>query len=332
MLKTQRLLLIFLSVLCFACSERSLVRSSSNKPDQVTERWLKGVAVSLPPDNPVRGSIERGYWGNGIHEPWMDLMKTEGVREVVIEVKGTWNRLTGFSPRSAPRIVYLKDYSRPGSQIVDEAKLEELRNRGLEQKLESVAIKNSKRAIWLRMDSNPWKQPGYAVVYLCDNEWVPCGHWRTDRPSFSAFEEEKYPLYSSAIFPDLLALSEQLATAHFDQSELNAALLGATHCPSDNTQVMSMLIKAGADVNARQRDGSTLLMHAATGLQVTNVKFLLAAGADPSARNQRGDTALSLVQSRISSETSPESQLPDYALEIVRLLEQAESQNSITPK
>ena len=51
----------------------------------------------------------------------------------------------------------------------------------------------------------------------------------------------------------------------------------------------TLLLRAGADVNARDQDGSTALMLARTPPMV---KFLLAHGAEVDLRNKNGDTAL----------------------------------------
>lgn len=320
MAKLLNCFLAFLIAAFTACSDLPLTQSSAQKPDAATEEWIKEVAASLPADEPLRNLIERGYRGNGIHEYWMDGMKKEGVKEVVVDVKGVWYRFGGFRPGRVARIVYRWDYSRPDSQIVDDVKLESLEKNGLQKELQAVAIKKSKRAIWMRIDSNPWSQAGYTKVCLTDNEWLPCGGWRIDRPAFSAFDEEQYPLYSAAIFPDLVSLSKLLSTGHFSQTDLNTALSGALTSSSANTKVVTLLLKAGADVNARRRDGSTVLMEAASGLRLTNVKLLLALGADPNLKNERGETALSWIEGRISSEKDS---LPDYAMEIVRLLKEA---------
>jgi ankyrin repeat protein len=51
-------------------------------------------------------------------------------------------------------------------------------------------------------------------------------------------------------------------------------------------------IRAGADVNSRAADGTTLLMQAAVYATAADLEFLLAHGADANARNNAGHTAL----------------------------------------
>ena len=59
------------------------------------------------------------------------------------------------------------------------------------------------------------------------------------------------------------------------------------------TELVQPLLRAGADINARDRDGSTALIRYATSEPF--VRELLAHGADPSVVNRRGETALSVA-------------------------------------
>ena len=55
---------------------------------------------------------------------------------------------------------------------------------------------------------------------------------------------------------------------------------------------VKILIRKGADVNAKNRDGSTALMHAADNGIYRSVKLLLEAGAEVNSQNSDGDTPL----------------------------------------
>lgn len=71
----------------------------------------------------------------------------------------------------------------------------------------------------------------------------------------------------------------------------NAAVKG-------RTGVAKVLLDAGADVNARDEDGLTPLHTAAVWGHVELARMLLAAGADVNARDRRNETPLHLVASR----------------------------------
>lgn len=59
-----------------------------------------------------------------------------------------------------------------------------------------------------------------------------------------------------------------------------------------DTAKLRAAIRSGVDVNTRDADGNTLLMHAAVYAMSADLDFLLVHGADPNARNQAGYTAL----------------------------------------
>jgi ankyrin repeat protein len=62
-----------------------------------------------------------------------------------------------------------------------------------------------------------------------------------------------------------------------------------------NTKIVRLLVKRGADVNIRLREGGTLLHFAAHLLRKDLAAILLRAGCDPNATNDAGETALSKV-------------------------------------
>lgn len=67
--------------------------------------------------------------------------------------------------------------------------------------------------------------------------------------------------------------------------------LSKTRSKADPIPVMELLAASGADLDARDVNQGTLLMHFARRGQVAAVKWLLAHGADPRARDKNGKTA-----------------------------------------
>jgi ankyrin repeat protein len=63
---------------------------------------------------------------------------------------------------------------------------------------------------------------------------------------------------------------------------------------SANTGFITLLARHGADVNARDNEGQTALMHAAERCFTWDVEALLGVGADPMIRDKRGRTVLEM--------------------------------------
>ncbi|XP_051999191.1 M-phase phosphoprotein 8 isoform X2 [Xyrauchen texanus] len=74
-----------------------------------------------------------------------------------------------------------------------------------------------------------------------------------------------------------------------DSSGMSLTLLAAAGGQDD---ILRLLIKKGVKVNARQKNGTTALMHAADKSFLTTVAILLEAGASVNAQTQAGETAL----------------------------------------
>lgn len=80
----------------------------------------------------------------------------------------------------------------------------------------------------------------------------------------------------------------------------NAMALRPLHsaAASGNSRNVELLLKAGAEVNARQHGGWTALHAAAQAGNVEMARLLLAHGADANAANDTGQTAASLAQEK----------------------------------
>lgn len=84
-----------------------------------------------------------------------------------------------------------------------------------------------------------------------------------------------------------LLMMKIMLAQHPRQETLNAAMVRCR----DNTAVMQCLLEAGADINARDENGNTLLHHLADYSESTAaLQWALAHGADVNARNRSGST------------------------------------------
>jgi ankyrin repeat protein len=81
-----------------------------------------------------------------------------------------------------------------------------------------------------------------------------------------------------------------------DDSQKLTPLMQALALPPFKAEICQMLIKAGADINARNYENLTVLMMAVIDEDVEAVKLLIEAGVDINARDYQGISALELIK------------------------------------
>ncbi|MGB7024328.1 MAG: ankyrin repeat domain-containing protein, partial [Candidatus Acidiferrales bacterium] len=269
---------------------------AQRRPDAAAEGYIRQVEESLPPDSSLRRSLEAGHRGSGLHYPWMDTMQQGGVKMAMFEVHGTWRRALGFHPESVGRIIYRRAFDGPNSQITDPTQLKRIRVGGLEEELRKAAFDKSRKATWLGIDSPPREgERCFVNIYLFDHEWLADDLVSSNSPGIGRYDPEQFPLASAAAVGDRLTVASLLASHRFTKDDLNAALFRAVEYPSDNTDVISLLLGAGADVNAQRANGLTPLMEAVGTLNVSNMKRLVTSGADIGRQTKLGSTGYSIA-------------------------------------
>jgi len=319
-------------------------------PDSDRDTRIRQIIATLPADSSVRRSLEQEYLNNGlqirlddvrkqisdislrkpleerllavgIHYLWMDHMKQSGIRMAMFEVHGTYDKNKGFRPESVGRVIYRKAYDGPHSQIIAQSELQQISGNGLERELQEAAFEKAKGAISVVIDSPLHdNEPCSANIYLFDEEWLLDDAFQTNLPQFGRYNPEKYPLYSAAAVGDELSVENLLNSVRFTDRELNAALFGAVAYPSDNTNMISRLLRTGADVNARQINGATPLIEAVPHLNLTNLRLLVSSGADVRRETTNGSTAYSVALEMIEQFQQNGTHPPNYMPEILRLL------------
>ena len=293
-------------------------------PDAAAQSHIRQIIESFPADSSLRQNLEAGHFGTGIHEPWMDNMKRASVK-----VRGVWHSSTRFQPQAIKRIIYRKYYDGPSSQITNPGELARFEESGLQNKLQEAAFRQSRNAIWIGIDSPPKNGDACIVdIQLFDDKWlledatnVPtmrCGRIQAhDR----GYNPEEFPLAYAAAAGDLATVQNQLSTQQFSREQLNGALFLAVIHRSDNTDVISLLLGAGADINAsRSPNGTTLLMDSVATLNLANIRLLVSSGADVSRKTTDGWTAYCLAMQQMKQFRDHCEQSPDYISELLNLL------------
>jgi len=100
----------------------------------------------------------------------------------------------------------------------------------------------------------------------------------------------------AALVGDVISLSKLLRAHKYSQPELNKALSFAVMSFWDNTTAIELLIRAGADGNAKFGEGTTPMMLAYECS--CNIPVLLEHGARLDERNRWGQNALDLARQR----------------------------------
>jgi hypothetical protein len=113
--------------------------------------------------------LRYGPTSDGIHYPWMDDMRQQGVKRAWIVV---FNRL-GSQPKPLEVIdaVYYSAQNREGTQIIDPSWLERIRSSGLSAELKRVALDRAVHSPWFDRESI------LIPVDLADDEAIPTSNY-----------------------------------------------------------------------------------------------------------------------------------------------------------
>jgi len=94
--------------------------------------------------------------------------------------------------------------------------------------------------------------------------------------------------------------SSILLAAHADVNHRSkarqTALFAAVSRWEDESAMLKLLVKAGADVNAQDRQGESVLMIAARSVSVPEIAALIGMGADKRLKNRDGKGALDFLE------------------------------------
>src|SRR2546428_924361 len=147
-------------------------RTLDPRVDPGARSHIRQVIESLPRDCDLRGLLEGGQYGDGIHYPWMDDMKQEGVKEGWFRIKFIWD--DGPKELTVARANFLSDYCGGEIEIKKSAQLEQIHSSGLERKLNEAALVRAKALLHDILHHAGWKRAhGTVFVVLTDDEWLP---------------------------------------------------------------------------------------------------------------------------------------------------------------
>lgn len=290
-------LLICLSLLALPAAQ-SQTESARQRPAEVTQ-----LIAKLPECSRLREQLEHGRFSDGTGKPYMRPMLDHGVQRAFFEVEGNWSHGRAENIRFVRRLYY-RILDGPDAQITDAATLNEIETSGLAGTLDQAVLPQIKNA-HLFSGTDQWGTAGiagywkwrlkgghiYGTADLFASPWV--SPFAGDIVSPYKVRDD---LTHVAQIGDVIGVSKLLSAKRYSQLDLNRALNCAVMSLWDNTNVINMLVKAGADVNAKSSDGTTPLM--ATYECACNISVLLANGARVEDRNRFGQTALDFARQR----------------------------------
>lgn len=139
-------LIISIVACVYLMSYVALQRAPSASDAQISQ-----LMATLPRESALRLAWEAGSRGDGVHFPWMDKMKHQGVRRAWVVVVGG---ITKDPNRLAvDHTTYYSGYQGGSSEILDASWIERIRESGLAADLEKVALERAPSSPWYQHDS-----------------------------------------------------------------------------------------------------------------------------------------------------------------------------------
>lgn len=267
-------------VLLLAIIKPAMSQSSPNAVQHLLDE--------LPTCSVLRAELQRGEHGSGGEQPYMLKMRQLGVQRAIVELDAD---LHGNRPENIRimKHLYFRAFDGPNAQINDPSVLTAIRDNGLQAELdESARERVSSAPVFRGPDSHGTGEEASSFVEFFSDPEIP------DQKVLLFPSGRPKALTVAVVNGDAVGTRALLKSRSFSKRQLNRALFDAVLSRYDNTEVIDLLLHAGADVNARAAGGVTPLMNSVA--HPCNLRPLLDAGADVRARDKWGRDALQLAR------------------------------------
>ena len=151
-----------------ACTTHSQTAGSSRAENHVAE-----VIKELPVDSELRRDLLRGARGNGVHYPWMDSMRQQKIKRVIVWIDILFDKKGRPRKISLNKTQYFETYE-GGEPVSDTERLKAITASGLQNELSTLALSQAQHGVWVDVP-HPIPRPfiGGAQVEFLDDEWLP---------------------------------------------------------------------------------------------------------------------------------------------------------------
>jgi len=264
----------------------TLCRAQGRSAKVVSEESTGEAKTQATSTHPSLQEDDTSLKGDRNHYSWMDSMQQQQVRRAVVRTVFVWRGKP--EDVTVSKIVYFSKYEHDCAQIDDPKRLSQFQASGLEKQLSDAAIAHTKRANWISMDKIHKPKRGVAIIELLDSESLPL---RPDIlvPALPASSPFRIAVDMDDVYGTTAILKEGVSSTERDQG-LWATLV------VDDSCMTGAILKFGANPNLTDASGLTVLMTAVRYQALANVMLLVKAGANVNAKADNGQTALSLAK------------------------------------
>lgn len=140
---------------------------------QVPEEHITHLIAQLPETSLLREQLVGGAHGDGIHYPWMDLMRSQRVKRAEALVALYFDRKGRPKRAEFLNLNYYDDYE-GGQPVSSFSRLVAIKSTSMAADLKTLAVERAKHGFWEDVPSprpNPFT--GRAKVIFYDDEWLP---------------------------------------------------------------------------------------------------------------------------------------------------------------